>query len=92
MTDEEARVSKELSRRAFLKKMAVVGFAVPVVTSFALDGVTSASPKGGNVWHLFPYEPVLTFPNSNHSTGPNQFLYTYDEFLSSFYANQSFPI
>jgi hypothetical protein len=39
MTEEEAA---GLSRRAFLKRMAVVGFAVPIVTSFALDGVASA--------------------------------------------------
>jgi hypothetical protein len=89
MTDEEAASSKEFSRRTFLKKMAVVGFAVPVVTSFALDGVTSASPeKFGKPFHLFPYEPVLTFPNQTYSTSPNQFLYTYDQFFDSFYPNQ----
>jgi hypothetical protein len=46
MTEEEAARSADLSRRAFLKRMAVVGFAVPIVTSFALDGVASAHEHG----------------------------------------------
>lgn len=47
MTEEGASGSAEFSRRAFFKKMALVGFAIPVVTSFALDGVASAETDWG---------------------------------------------
>jgi|HubBroStandDraft_1064217.scaffolds.fasta_scaffold521351_1 hypothetical protein len=43
MSDDKTTGPKGLSRRAFLKRMAAVGFAVPVVTSFALDGVASST-------------------------------------------------
>ncbi len=83
MTDEEAAVSKELSRRAFLKKMAAVGFAVPVVTSFALDGIASASGDKGNEFDHH-------HPNMSQSN-PNQFLYDIEEveeILEEFLGNQ----
>lgn len=41
MSDEE--IAKLSSRRDFFKKMLAVGFAVPVVSSFAFDGSASAS-------------------------------------------------
>jgi hypothetical protein len=43
MTDEELGALVG-SRRDFLKKMVAVGFAVPIISSFALDGVASAEP------------------------------------------------
>jgi hypothetical protein len=55
---------EELSRRAFLKRMAVVGFAVPVITSFALDSVSSGDPGQH-------YEHRHHYPNQTH---PNQTL------------------
>jgi len=42
MTEEE--LSSFGSRRDFFKKMLALGFAVPVISSFALDGVASANP------------------------------------------------
>jgi len=78
MTDEEAAVSKELSRRAFLKRMAAVGFAVPVVTSFALDGIASA---GGEYHH---HHANMT------EVPPNQLLYEVEEILEEFLPNQNF--
>jgi len=41
MTDEDLGAFG-VTRRDFFKKMLAVGFAVPLVTSFALDGVASA--------------------------------------------------
>jgi hypothetical protein len=37
----------ELSRRSFMKKLIAVGFAVPVISSFALDGIAGASDEIG---------------------------------------------
>ena len=37
----------ELSRRSFMKKLIAVGFAVPVISSFALDGIAGASYNPG---------------------------------------------
>ena len=81
MTEEEAAVSKELSRRAFLKKMAAVGFAVPVVTSFALDGIASASGEKENFYHHHANMTELS---------PNQLLYEVEEILDEFLPNQVF--
>jgi hypothetical protein len=71
MTDEE--LSSFGSRRDFFKKMLALGFAVPVISSFALDGVASATPTKfpnqtcgnqtfgnqtfGNQRHIPPEEP-----------------------------------
>jgi hypothetical protein len=42
MSDEELEAFG-LSRRTFFKKMIALGFAVPIVSSFALDGVAGAA-------------------------------------------------
>jgi hypothetical protein len=67
------------SRRDFLKKMAAVGFAVPVIGTFTMDSVALA---GGNKRrrrgprHKFPNmtRPNQCFPNQHHSnmTRPKQ--------------------
>jgi hypothetical protein len=61
MTDEE--LSSFGSRRDFFKKMLALGFAVPVISSFALDGGAAATPTRfpnstfGNQRHNEPLEP-----------------------------------
>jgi len=50
MTDEDLEAFGA-TRRDFFKKMLALGFAVPVISSFALDGVASAGewpPSYGN--------------------------------------------
>ncbi len=44
---DEVLNSVELSRRSFMKKLIAVGFAVPVISSFALDGIAGASYNPG---------------------------------------------
>jgi hypothetical protein len=83
MTDEEATGSTELSRRSFLKRMAVVGFAVPIVTSFALDGVASAD-KGHR--HGNQTYPNQTYPNQ---TILNEVTEILDDILDQFLPNQN---
>jgi hypothetical protein len=82
MTDDNAPASKDLSRRAFLKRMAAVGFAVPIVSSFALDGVGSAVPVGdhshGNQTH-----------QQHQQTFANQYIEQLDEILEHLDPNQS---
>jgi hypothetical protein len=41
--DDDALDQLSTSRRSFIKKMALFGFAVPAVASFALDGVADAA-------------------------------------------------
>jgi hypothetical protein len=60
----------ESSRRAFLKRMGVLAFTVPVITSFTLDAsaeqVSFESPN-----QFFPNQfPTNFFPNQ---TFPNQY-------------------
>jgi hypothetical protein len=90
MTDEEL---SELSRRAFLKRMAVVGFAVPIVTSFALDGVASARPTSrlGNqsrFGNQIDFPPV-TFPNQANQEFIDEFADEIDEILGQLLPNQT---
>ena len=75
-----------LSRRAFLKRMAALAFAVPVISSFALD---AASASGGAPHSAFSNQPPVTpeeffgnqvyelqrFPNPAfpYEYGPSQF-------------------
>ena len=62
MTDEEMGALVG-SRRDFLKKMVAVGFAVPNISSFALDGVASA-------------EKVHHMANGHHHKPPPDTQYT----------------
>jgi hypothetical protein len=87
MADEDGTGSAEVSRRAFLKKMAMVGFAVPIVTSFALDGVASAEvvyQKHIHANQTFPNQllPVQALPNQSE-------LEEVDLGLSQLFANQT---
>jgi hypothetical protein len=83
MTEEEAR-SADFSRREFLKRMAVVGFAVPIVTSFALDGVASADDHH----HRHPNQtyPNQTYPNQSLA---NQVTDLLDDILGHLFPNQT---
>jgi hypothetical protein len=65
------------SRRVFITKYAALAFAMPLVASFALDGVASAAPQTtmGNQQH-FPNQqcPNQLFPNQQlpNQQFPNQ--------------------
>ena len=48
MSDHPETESTGDDRRAFLKKMAAVGFAVPVVTTFGVGGVQAAYAQTAN--------------------------------------------
>jgi hypothetical protein len=48
---DEVLNAVELSRRSFMKKLIAVGFAVPVISSFALDGIAGASNEIGSFSH-----------------------------------------
>jgi len=48
MTDDELG-ALGISRRNFFKKMVAIGFAVPILTSFALDGVAAANDDRGGM-------------------------------------------
>jgi hypothetical protein len=71
---EEALAGVELSRRSFMKKLIGVGFAIPVISSFALDGIAGASNKIGAFPHFTgnvtssirgePWDPSLAFPQN----------------------------
>jgi len=77
MTDDELG-ALGITRRSFIKKMIAAGFAVPIVSSFTLDGVASAENehyfRHGNQTHYpFPNQPQLLkfpFPNQNRIIEP----------------------
>ena len=48
MSDQHETEPTGDDRRAFLKKMAAVGFAVPVVTTFGVGGVQAAYAQTAN--------------------------------------------
>ncbi len=88
-----------VSRRAFLKRMAVIGFAVPVVSSFALDA--AASEPDHARFHLAnqsgsttPYDDYyFTYGNQSPpaTAFPNQYIgnqYEPPGSLGSYYPNQ----
>ncbi|MGI9658840.1 MAG: hypothetical protein ACR2OD_08020 [Gaiellaceae bacterium] len=70
----------EFDRRAFVKRMALAAFAIPVVASFKLDSLAQAAPstRGKHPGQYFPnqtvpnqYFPNQHFPNQHF---PNQHL------------------
>jgi hypothetical protein len=66
MADELDRVAEEtgIGRRAFLRRMLIgTAFATPVVASFAMGGVASASPPHGGS----PLAPLMPWCNSNQN-------------------------
>jgi hypothetical protein len=59
MSDERDPLeSVEPTRRSFIKKMAAAAFVAPIVTSFGMETLASASSGRPN--HTFPNQ---TFPN-----------------------------
>ena len=44
---EDGSSSAEISRRSMIKKLVAAGFAIPVISSFVLDGVAGASYNPG---------------------------------------------
>ena len=66
MTDDERDPLEgvEQSRRDFIKKMAVVAFAAPVISSFGMSAIAGASGYGKNP----PKQshPNQSFPNQSH--------------------------
>jgi hypothetical protein len=71
MADELDRVVEEagIGRRTFLRRMLIgTAFATPVVASFAMGGVASATPHGSS-----PIAPLLPWCNQNQGIiGQNQ--------------------
>lgn len=67
------------SRRSFIKKFAAGAFVAPVIASFALDGMASASPV--------PNLPNQGFPNQ---TSPNQG-FPNQSCANQGFPNQGFP-
>lgn len=59
MSDEELE-EFGLSRRNFFKKMIALGFAVPVVSSFALDGVAAANERDN--FYVSPNSTITVLP------------------------------
>lgn len=59
------------SRRVFITKFAGLAFAVPLISSFALDGVASVAPRTGPDSHQNPNQqlPNQRLPNQHL---PNQ--------------------
>lgn len=82
MTDDELG-ALGITRRNFFKKMIAVGFAVPIVSSFTLDGVAAAGEEHhfryGNQTEKqhFPFpnqtQTLFPFPNQFEFPFPNQF-------------------
>ena len=72
-----------LSRRTFLKRMALIGFAAPVIASFALDAAyaTPTSDDGSGA------DPDLIFGNQQPT--PSDFFP--NQVPTQYFANQSFP-
>jgi hypothetical protein len=76
----------DVSRRAFLKRMAALAFAAPVVASFTIEGIVHASES--------PHTATFgnqAFPNQ---VMPNQFFAGHIPtgfFPNEVYANQYYP-
>ena len=82
--------AEELSRRNFLKRMAAVGFAVPIVTSFALDGVASAEGHHNRVNQANSNQgSLLGLPNQ---VWPNQLTKLQGELKGHLLGNQTAPV
>ncbi len=82
--DNEGLDSVSRSRRSFIKKFAAGAFMAPVIASFALDGMASASP--------LPTFPNQGFPNQScaNQVLPNQGFPNQD-FPNQMFGNQGFP-
>jgi hypothetical protein len=60
MTDEDMKALG--SRRDFFKKMVALGFAIPVISSFSLEGVAAAD---GTLGFAFPNQRNPYFRSGN---------------------------
>jgi hypothetical protein len=65
MSDEELEAFG-LSRRTFFKKMIALGFAVPIVSSFALDGVAGAADGGVSPAHRHHHHHANSHHHHHH--------------------------
>lgn len=91
MTDEDVTASaSQFSRRKFLKRMAGVAFAAPVVASFTLD---ATRPHAAAEQQTAFYGNQIVFGNQ-YLSSPNQFFANQvrptDDFLSQAQV-QAFP-
>lgn len=78
-----SRPDHDASRRAFLKRMAALAFAAPVVSSFTIDAVAHAGDDGRLRSHqIFPNQ---IFPNQFFLEGLGESPPT------NFFPNQAFP-
>jgi hypothetical protein len=69
------------SRRSFVKKLLAAGFAIPVVSSFALDGVAQAVPtKGGNCQDQFLGNQTHSLNIYNFPHGHERILFDHNQF------------
>ena len=79
-----------VSRRAFLRRMAALAFAVPVVSSFTLD--SAAHPVGVGPGDAHQFSANQHFPNQ---IAPNQFFSNQgvptNYFPNQTFANQYYP-
>ena len=74
MADDAARDDSgdvDYSRRAFVKKGLVAGFAAPVIVSFALDGVAEAHEKHHH------RHPNQIFNNQGEDDDDDDFLFLF---------------
>ena len=93
MADELDRVAEEtgIGRRAFLRRMLIgTAFATPVVASFAMGGVASASPPHGGSplaplmpWCNLNQNNDVLLRNYNQTTNEDSFLLEVEEFAEA---------
>lgn len=83
MTDDELG-ALGITRRSFFKKMVAVGFAVPIISSFTLDGVASAVHEhqfhyGNQTQNHYPFPNQFQgyMPNQTQFPFPNQFQFPF---------------
>jgi hypothetical protein len=71
MEDEQVEQTEAtMQRRAFFKKMAALAFAVPVVSSFTLEGAAFASPRDTDLTQ----SPSTAYGyNQSRYIAPNQY-------------------
>ena len=80
MSDREEGQTSGMNRADFVKRLAAGAFAVPVITSFAMDGLAQASV--GQQWPNQSQGNQTTPPDHQH---PNQ------SYPNQQWPNQSYP-